>query len=73
MKFERRYLFTEFHWDTGPPYGTANPLECIKNCPIEDLSEGRIGKAAKRYFDNEALFQWINEQAAKLGIKAESG
>ena len=40
LKFDRRYLFTEFHWDTGPPFGTANPLELIVKCPIEDLSEG---------------------------------
>ena len=22
-KFGNRYLFTEYHWDTGPPYGTV--------------------------------------------------
>lgn len=27
-KFGERYLFTEYHHDTGPPYGTARPLEC---------------------------------------------
>jgi len=26
-KFGSRFLFEEYHWDTGAPYGTANPLE----------------------------------------------
>ena len=26
-KFGQKYLFTEFHWDTGPPYGTVKPIE----------------------------------------------
>jgi hypothetical protein len=26
-KWGSRYLFTEYHWDTGPPYGTVHPLE----------------------------------------------
>lgn len=25
-KFGDRFLFEEYHWDSGPPYGTANPL-----------------------------------------------
>ncbi len=28
------YLFHEFHWDTGEPYGTVKPLELIEKCPI---------------------------------------
>ena len=24
-KFGDRYLFTEYHWDKGPPYGTVHP------------------------------------------------
>jgi hypothetical protein len=32
-KFGRRYLFTEFHWDTGAPYGTAFPLDEIGVLP----------------------------------------
>lgn len=26
-KFNRRFLDTEDHWDTGPPFGTARPEE----------------------------------------------
>ena len=28
-KFGARYLATEYHWDNGPPYGTAKPLEDV--------------------------------------------
>lgn len=26
-KFGSKFLFTEFHYDTGPPFGTASPYE----------------------------------------------
>ena len=26
-KFENRYLFTEYHWDTGAPFGTVHPTK----------------------------------------------
>lgn len=26
-KFSDRFLFTEYHWDQGPPYGTVKPLQ----------------------------------------------
>lgn len=32
-KFDMVFLFEEYHWDTGEPYGTAKPLE-----ELEDLS-----------------------------------
>ncbi len=71
-KMGHRYLFTDFHWDTGPPFGTANPLVLIVKCPIGDLDEGHIDHAAKQYHENQRLFQWIEEQAAILGITPES-
>jgi len=27
LKFSHVFLFEEFHWDTGAPYGTAKPIE----------------------------------------------
>jgi len=36
-KFGSEYLFTEFHFDTGAPHGTASPFLEIEKCPIEDL------------------------------------
>lgn len=32
-KFGSLYLFTEYHWDQGPPYGTVRPLECLDKIP----------------------------------------
>lgn len=31
-KFGHRYVFTEYHWDTGAPHGTVEPLEdlCVE-------------------------------------------
>lgn len=33
-KFGRLFLFTEHHWDNGPPHGTVRPVEDLG--PIED-------------------------------------
>lgn len=38
-KFGDRFLFTELHYDVGPPFGTVHPIEELEQCPIEDLRE----------------------------------
>lgn len=38
-KFGDRYLFTEYHRDTGAPYGTVAPQEEIEKCPVDDIRE----------------------------------
>lgn len=38
-KFGSRYLFTEFHYDTGAPYGTVHPEKEIEECPVKDLQD----------------------------------
>ncbi len=38
-KFGREYLFTEFHWDTGAPFGTVKPIELIEKCPVDNIEE----------------------------------
>ena len=38
-KFGSTYLFTEFHRDTGAPYGTVSPKTEIEKCPVLDLRE----------------------------------
>lgn len=38
-KWGDEYLFTEYHWDTGAPHGTAKPRKEIEECPIKDLRE----------------------------------
>jgi hypothetical protein len=32
-KFGSRFLATEYHWDTGEPYGTAIPYEALEQIP----------------------------------------
>jgi len=32
-KFGCNYLFTEYHWDTGAPFGTACPFEALEPVP----------------------------------------
>lgn len=36
-KFYNFYLFTEYHYDQGPPFGTVRPFKELEACPIEDL------------------------------------
>lgn len=31
VKFDSVFLFTEYHWDTGVPYGTAKPLQELED------------------------------------------
>lgn len=35
------FLFEEYHWDTGEPYGTAKPLEELEDMSslLEDLTK----------------------------------
>ena len=71
-KMGRRYLFAEFHWDTGEPFGTANPLEAICECPIVDLHEYRVLVPSGELEPNQELFDWIEQQGKQLGITPES-
>ena len=50
-KFGDRYLFTEYHWDTGAPYGTVKPVELLEMYP-NDLDE------------NEEMAQWLLDREA---------
>ena len=35
LKFSDRYLFTEYHHDDGPPYGTVKPIKRIGSLPSD--------------------------------------
>lgn len=50
-KFGYEYLFTEFHWDTGPPFGTVNPKEELEPVPegmCLNESLGSVGEKTRR-------------------------
>lgn len=38
-KFGNRYLFTEYHWDTGEPFGTVKPFGLVADEPAFDLQD----------------------------------
>lgn len=45
LKFNERYLFTEYHHDQGAPYGTVFPLEKVGQLPDNiNLSDRRTHK-----------------------------
>jgi hypothetical protein len=47
-KFGATYLFTEFHWDTGPPFGTAMPIRVLD----VELPDGiELSEDSKALFD----------------------
>lgn len=54
-KFGSEFLFTEYHWDTGAPFGTVIPHEALEPIPDDMLLST----------DNPALFQWLLERRAK--------
>ena len=33
LKFNSRFLFREYHWDNGPPYGTVKPIGKVGSIP----------------------------------------
>lgn len=42
IKFSDNYLFEEYHWDTGEPFGTVKPIEEIEKAPFEFELDQRI-------------------------------
>lgn len=52
FKFGDNFLFTEYHWDTGEPYGTVKPIKEI--CKAPELND-----------DGETL-EWLNQETEKL-------
>lgn len=65
-KFGDRYLFTEFHWDTGAPFGTVMPEKFIEMLPEEiELKEGdRIreeGAPIDTFVTYKPLFEYLDK------------
>lgn len=65
-KFGSRFLATEYHYDTGAPFGTARPKKLLKECPIKDLAEHHLvddleSPTKQCYLQNKPLFEWMEE------------
>lgn len=57
-KFGNRYLFKEFHWEQGPPFGTVRPLEDLGLIPEElEVIEGRT--EGGYFIGNQPLFDYL--------------
>jgi hypothetical protein len=54
-KFGDQYLFTEYHWDTGTPYGTVKPKEIVGELPEDIEAKTDLGTTKGNrpvFFDN---------------------
>lgn len=55
-KFRARFLDTEYHWDTGAPFGTAKPYVALEPLPDDiDLDTS-----------SEKLRVWLDEAEFRL-------
>ena len=54
FKFSENFIFEEYHWDTGEPYGTVRPLLELYEAPK---------------FENESMLKFLNELNTKMRDK----
>ena len=61
-KMGYEYLFTEYHWDTGAPYGTVQPVELLEECTITPIQETLhiVDSKTKRVVEFESKHQGGN-------------
>lgn len=55
-KFGHRFLDKEFHFDTGPPYGSAQPVKFVKKC-------GFFFSFNYKCVDYDVIFDWLQQQS----------
>lgn len=63
-KFYMRYLFEEYHWDTGAPYGTVEPLEFIEMYPFENTEEHEYYNdetGVKKFKDDVVMLEYLEK------------
>ena len=68
-KFGNQYLFTEFHWDTGAPYGTVNPVKELESLPEDIEVQVCLGtidsKTNRKVLFNEDNGRWCFEDTGE--------
>lgn len=60
-KFGDYYLFTEYHWETGAPFGTVQPLEELGPLPKDIgvwVSGGTFDQLTNRRMDYDSTRGW---------------
>lgn len=67
-KFRHEYLFTEYHWDTGPPFGTVSGVEDtgVELPPNIELSEHSGVSDDNVRLPNVDLFDWLMSKELEL-------
>lgn len=60
-KFGYLYLFEEFHYDIGPPYGTVKPIKLIEKSPLKDED---VNKKTKSIEENNVVINYLLEKGA---------
>lgn len=73
-KFGDRFLFTEFHYDTGPPFGTLDPLMELEKTPFEEddfkvvKKTGKYGEYLAEAKHNE-IFEYLKQKEKEYDEK----
>lgn len=61
-KFDSEFLFVEYHWDDGPPFGTAHAITPLAMCPMKDLSEAWTSDVCSQHL---RLIEWRPDDPEK--------
>ncbi len=67
-KFDHDYLFEEYHWDTGPPFGTVCPLVKLERVP-----PSLAGRAARTDPGGRLLEYLMRRQREVLAVYRTRG
>jgi hypothetical protein len=60
-KFGDYFLFTEYHYDTGAPFGTVHPKEELEPMPEGMILEERLGTVDKKTRRSVAFDKPVNQ------------
>lgn len=59
-KFGDRYLFAEFHYECGPPYGTVRPQTLLAAMPENGIQLVEGWQEDDAYWKNARLFDFMD-------------
>ena len=66
FKMGGQFLFTEFHWDQGPPYGTVYGVEDTGIDLPEDIElKETVSLPDNRFSSYAPLYEWLKEQGGE--------
>ncbi len=62
FKFKQNFLFEEYHWDTGEPFGTVKPVELL----------GPVSMSFLPTMDEKEMLDFLNNMAIVYKNKINS-